>query len=133
MRTKLVNTHALHGLKIFRGQEPYMASVDGSTKSAHFHSSSQSQTFCRSSQRCSWLPHDICTCYRGCVLLLKCTLHGLGPTTMDSKSGSGKGSLSSNSNPLRRTLQIDLICTDTLALPMSTWQPHHHLPATGEG
>ena len=53
-------------------------------------------------------------CYKGCVLRLKCTLHGLGPTTMDSKSGSGKGSTSSNSNPLRSTLQIDLICSNNL-------------------
>ena len=55
------------------------------------------------------------SCYKGCFLRLKCTLHGLGPTTMDSKSGSGKGSTSSNSNSLRSTLQIDLICKDKLS------------------
>ena len=56
------------------------------------------------------------SCYKGCFLRMKCTLHGLGPTTMDSKSGSGKGSTSSNSNPLRSTLQIDLICGNNFVM-----------------
>lgn len=53
------------------------------------------------------------SCQRGCFRLWYLILHALGPTTMLSRSGSGKGSTLSKSKLRRSTDHIVLICSIT--------------------